>query len=373
MTRAPGTAAAPHVVVDVRLARAAGHRTYIRNLVPRLAALTPAWRWSLVGDAELLRREEWAQGDNIAIVHCGAPVYGLREQIELPLRVPRDADLYWATHYNVPLALRKPLVVTMHDAAHLRLPEYTTKSLRHAYARFMFKAALARASAIVCNSEFTRRELLELVGSPAAPITVVHMGIDESWFQRDESLAPVEPPYFVFVGNLKPHKNVRTLLAAFRNLEGQVAERLVIVGKADRLMTPDTSVLDEITSLGERVVMAGELADDQLRALVRSATALIMPSLYEGFGFPPLEAMAAGCPAIVARSASLPEVCGDAAVYFDARDAGQLSQAMLKLAKDAQLRCKLVERGRAHARAFNWDVSAGKTLEVLQGVLAAGS
>jgi glycosyltransferase involved in cell wall biosynthesis len=118
-------------------------------------------------------------------------------------------------------------------------------------------------------------------------------------------------------------------------------------------------------------MLAGELTDAQLRAVVRGATALIMPSVYEGFGFPPLEAMAAGCATIVSRSASLPEVCGDASIYFDALDIRGLADAMLTLSRDAEKRREMVERGRIHARRFDWDVSARNTLAVIRNTLGA--
>jgi glycosyltransferase involved in cell wall biosynthesis len=371
--RAASAVTTPHVAVDVRLARAAGHRTYIRNILPRLARLTPSWRWSLIGDAESLGREEWAQGDRIAIVNCAAPVYGMREQLELPLRVPANTDIYWAPHYNVPVALRKRMVVTIHDLAHLRLREYTGRPLRHMYARLMFRAAVAKASAIVCVSEFTRSELSAVLGASTTRATVVHQGIDEAWFRADHGVPTVQPPYFVFVGSLKPHKNLRTLIAAFRRLDARAPERLVIVGKRDGLRTPDQAVLGEIATLGDRAIMTGDLSDAEIVTLIGRATALIMPSMYEGFGFPPLEAMAAGCPAIVSKSASLPEVCGEAALYFDARDSEQLCQAMLRVASDSTLRRSLIERGRAQARRFSWDSAAGKTLDVLASALGTVS
>ena len=361
-----------HVVVDARLATAAGHRTYIRNIVPRMAALTPEWRWSLLGERPRLSVEPWVRNLGLPIADVSAPVYGLAEQIRIPMRIPKDADLFWSMHYNIPLAARVPVIATIHDAAHLRLPEYRARPLHHGYARIMFHAALARASAVIFNSEFTRREVMELVGEPRATGTVVHMGIDEAWFEPVRETPALEPPYFVFVGNLKPHKNVQTLLAAFRRIAADVPERLVLAGRTEGLRTRDNAALSEIEAAGTRVVLAGEVSDEQLRAVVASATALVMPSLYEGFGFPPLEAMAAGCATIVSRCASLPEVCGDSPLYFDARDAGELAAAMLAVSRDSELRRRLIERGRRHARRYTWDASATASLAVLDRALGNG-
>jgi glycosyltransferase involved in cell wall biosynthesis len=365
---------APHIVVDARLAHASGHRTYIRNLVPRLARLTPIWRWSLLGDEARLREEDWVRESKLPIIACDADIYGVREQLEVPWRVPRDTSLFWATHYNVPLAVRSPVVVKIHDVAHLRLPEYTSHLLRRAYARTMVGAALRRAREVICDSAFTRDELVALFGPRAGRrATVIHLGIDEGWYRPGEATPRVAPPYFVFVGNLKPHKNARTLVAAYRSIAGVVAERLVIVGKVDDLRTPDRALLQDIQELGDRVVMVGELPDPELRAVVRHATALVLPSLHEGFGFPPLEAMAAGCPAIVSRSGSLPEVCGDAATYVDAMDRHGLADALRVMSGDLASRRRMADRGIQHARTFRWDVSAERTLAVLRRALDHGA
>lgn len=359
------SAAAPHLVVDVRLARAGGHRTYLHNVVPRIARLRPEWRWTLIGDPNDAPPGGWST-ERVTMVPCDAPMYSVREQMALPRHVPRNATLYWAPHYNVPLAVRMPMFVTIHDLAHVRLREYTSKPLRYAYAKAMLRVAVAKAASIVCVSEFSRRELAAEVGQIDRPVDVVHHGIVDEWFAAEPTPSPVEPPYFVFVGSLKPHKNVRALLAAFRSLPAHLAERLVIADSAFRLETEDADVVHAIQEMGGRVLRKSKLSDVELRALVRHATALVQPSTYEGFGLPPLEAMAAGVPVIASRSASLPEVCGDAAVYFDASDVTQLGERLLAVASDASMRADLSTRGRARARTFTWDDSARGTLAALE-------
>lgn len=362
---------AAHIAVDVRLASSAGHRTFVRNLLPRMARLAPTWRWSVIGDSKSLHQESWVAACGARVVHCDARVYGIREQLEVPFRVPGDADLLWATHYNVPLLLRTPLVATVHDVAHLRLPEYTTSKLRRTYSRVMFAGLVAKARAVMCISEFSRRELAAVAPASANRAVVVPLGVDDTWYGPETAASPVETPYFVFVGNLKPHKNVGVLLDAMRRVGESVRERLVIVGNSD-LRTPDRAVLESVRSLGERVVLTGPLPDAELRAVVRCATALVMPSLYEGFGLPPLEAMAAGCPVISSRSGSLPEVCGEAALSFDARDAAELARILERVSSSESLRANLTRLGREQARKFSWEESAAAALAVLRGALTSG-
>ena len=351
-----------HVAMDVRLARSSGHRTYITNLLPRIAALAPSWRWSLLGDASWLAGESWAAFPGARIVHVGSPIYSVAEQIELAVRMPRTADLFWAPHYSIPLFSRTPLAATVHDLAHLRLPEYTRSIAKSVYARTMLTALRRRAREVICVSDFTRRELQAVVGE-VARATVVHNAVDAAWFDSpDTAPPPLGAPYFLFVGNLKPHKNVGTLLDAWRLLAADVAEFVVVVGRSEGIRTGDRG-LDGLP--GDRVRHIEHIDDAGLRALVRGATALVFPSLYEGFGLPPLEAMAAGRPVIAARTETMTEIGGDVPLYFEPKDARGLADLMRRVSGDAALRDRLGARGREQAAKFTWDRAARETHTVL--------
>lgn len=353
-----------HVAVDVRMAADSGIGTYIRNVVPRVAALEPDWTFTLLGHARALETSEWARFPSARMVHCGAPIYSIREQLELVARTPRTATIFWSPHYNIPLLVRQPLVVTVHDLAHLRLPEHTHSIARSLYARSLFAAVRRRARVVICVSAFSRSEFNALVGEPRGISETVHNGVDESWFADDDGgPSPVEGRYFLVVGNLKPHKNVRVVLEAMRQLDQDV--KLVLVGRTDGMRTVDTSLGEALGALGPRVALRGEVREEELRRYVRNATALVLASTYEGFGLPPLEAMACGTPALVSRAASLPEVCGDAAVYFDPADAAGLATAMRRVLTDAALRDSLAAQGRAHARTFQWSRTAERVRQLL--------
>lgn len=365
-----------HVVVDARMARDSGIGTYIRNTVGRVAALSPEWRFTLLGDRSVLERqhEGWARHANTMIADCRAPIYGIREQFVLRARIPRDAGLYWAPHYNIPTFSTVPLVATVHDLAHLRLPEHTQNPMRRVYARTMYRALHARARAVLCDSTFTLNEYRALVGERTnGAAEVVHAGVDETWFSIPDSPSPEPRPYFLFVGNLKPHKNVGLVLEAMRLAAGPPSDTLlVIIGRRDGMRTRDDTLATMAAALGERVRFLGEVDEDALRRYVKNAAALVFPSLYEGFGLPPLEAMAAGTPAIVSRAASLPEVCGDAALYVDPTNAADLASAMQRVLGSAELREDLARRGRERARGFSWDATARATRDVLARAIEAG-
>lgn len=353
------------------MAWSSGIGSYIRNLLPAVARMSPDWRFTAIMSPGA--NAAWINLPNVSVATARSAIYTVREQLELPFKIPRDADAVWATHYNVPLLPRRRLMVTVHDLAHLRLPEFTGSALKRAYTRVMF-GRVRRADGILFDSRFTEGEFVSLVGPPAGVSAVVHLGIAEEWFARplDEAAAPPESqrqPYFVYVGNVKPHKGVRTLLEAFEIVRGSMDAGLVIIGRHEDLRTADRTIAARAAAL--QVPLLGELPGAEVRRYVRHATGLVLPSTYEGFGFPPLEAMAAGCPAIVSRAGSLPEVCRDAALYVSPGDAAALAEAMLSVARDGELRRRLISRGVAHARRFDWATAAAATRAVLARVLSA--
>ena len=358
----------PAVAIDVRMLRHAGIGTYIRHVVPRVVAARPSWRFTLLAPREV--PSDWVQSSHATIVACGSGIYSIREQVELPARAPRGVDLFWSPHYNVPVLSRAPLVVTVHDVCHLALPELYGAGLRQQYARSMFGTVRRRAREVIFDSDFSRDEFLRLVGAPKRA-TTIHLGVDRDWFAPLSGESPRFRPYILFVGSTKPHKNLGALLAAFEQIRDSVPHDLVIVG-GQKQRTTDGGALDLASRLGDRVATVADADDDVLKRYVAHAAALVLPSLYEGFGLPPLEAMAAGCPAIVSSAASLPEVCGHAALYCDPRDPDDLARQLVRVLKDARLREQLINTGRSHAARFDWDVCARRTTEVLERALCSG-
>ena len=358
------------VAIDVRMADAPGIGTYLRNLVPRVLAARPAWRFVLLGRAPTIDRLGWNELENASVQAFNAPIYSVREQLSVTSRRNGGIDAFWSPHYNIPLWGRAPLVVTVHDVIHLARPEYTQSASKRWYARHMFASIRRRAAAILTVSEFTKGEFLRLVGTPRAPITVAHNGVDERWFHSESPARVPRAPYILCVASLKPHKNLVALIDAFARLRDRLPHDLLIVGPVDGLRTTDTAVLGRAAACGDRVHLTGEVSDAALRSLVAGASALVHPSLYEGFGLPPLEAMACGCPCLVSQTTALPEVCGDAALYCNPADPTDIAARLYQLLTDERLRRDLSTRGRARAATFQWSRTAERTLEVLDHVLA---
>ena len=351
----------------MRMVQSAGIGTYLQELVPRLFKVLSQPAFCLLGRADLLRGFSWAQHPNIRIIDCRAGIYSLREQVELPMRIPRDTTLYWSPHYNIPLWYRGPLLVTVHDTFHLAMPQFVEGWHRRAYARLMFRAVRAKAAAIVCVSRFARDQLLQFVPEGRQDVTVVHNGVDVSWFAPVPGGPPHGKPYVLFVGSVKPHKNLSRLLEAFALLQTHIPHDLVIIGRREGLITGDASAMAMASAMSDRVICVGELdhGDERLRRFYRYADVLVMPSLYESFGLPALEALASGCPVIVSRVAGLPEVYGEGAMYCDPYDPSDIAERIRLMVSDRGVRERYLTAGQAVATQYDWDTTVEKLAAVV--------
>ncbi|NPT46122.1 glycosyltransferase [Paraburkholderia sp. 1N] len=272
-----------------------------------------------------------------------------------------------------PLFARRQ-VVMMHDVAVYDLPENYSWKFRLWY-RFAFSILKHSASHIVTVSEFSKKRIMARLGIDASRISVVWNGVDH--FDRiaaDQSILSrlnlQHDGYVLAVGNLSVGKNLARVLAAIEQLSERHDWKFVVVGGCDlRIFNPKAKAGYD---LSKNIIAAGFVSDGELRALYENAACFVFPSLYEGFGLPPLEAMLCGCPVVVSREASLPEICGDAAVYCDARSVEDIADKVAQLMGDAALRDTWRARGRAHARHFRWERSARQLLDVLERQLGAG-
>ncbi|MEP6494702.1 MAG: glycosyltransferase family 1 protein [bacterium] len=359
---------APRVSIDVRMINHSGIGTYVRNVVPRIVRLLPEWRYTLLAARNAPIPGEWTSLASMDVVQCSSDIYSVAEQLELPFRQSPASDVFWSPHYNAPLLARGKLVVTVHDVGHLALADLYGGALRQTYARSMFAGVRRRASRIIFVSNFSRSEFEHYVGVPPRGSTVIRNGVDASWFAIPSGKSPHPRPYLLFIGSVKPHKNLGGVLRALETAGDAYRGDLVVVGDRVDQRTIDRNSLALAAQLGERVHFAGRIDDAALRAYVAHAEALVMPSLYEGFGLPPLEAMAAGCPCIVSTRGGLPETCGDAALYCDAADPANIARQIVRMTTEPGLREEYVRRGRGQARGFSWDTCAVETAALLRSL-----
>ena len=357
------------ITIDARWINTSGIGTYLKNILPYVISEFPNYHFCLLGSISELNAFDWAQSPNVVIVSSKSGMYTFAEQVELIFKIPAESKLYWATHYNIPLLYRGKQLVTVYDIFHLAMPILVDGWHKFIYAKVMFNMVRFRASAILTISQFSRQEFIRLVGPVRHPVYPIHLGVAPAWFNIQTGLRPYENKYILFVGNVKAHKNLMALVESFESIYLSIPHDLVIVGKREGFITGDSGVVNAAVGLGARVYFTGYIDDQSVRQYVAHAEALVFPSLYEGFGLPPLEAMAAGCPVLVSDAGPMPEVCGDAALYCDPYNINDMAEKLLLILNDESLRSTLRQRGLEHAGNFTWDRCAEQTCEVIRGLL----
>ena len=367
------------IAIDARKLRDYGIGTYIRNLLRHLSRIDSRTEYVLFcRGADCAATEEL--GENFRAVPEPARPYSAREQLRIPMDLRREGvDLFHAPHYVLPPLTPCKSVVTIHDCIHLRFPQYLPNRLAYAYARSSLWFATHRSNRVLTVSEASKRDILRYFHVPEAKIDVIYNAIDERFgeppapeeIERVRDRYQLNAPYVLYAGNIKPHKNLERLIEAFHMLRRGDLEhvKLLIIGdEISKYATLRRAV--HRYKLHKHVRFFGFVPDKTLAVLYRLARAFVFPSLYEGFGLPPLEAMASGTPVITSNLSSLPEVVGDAALLIDPYDASAIADAMRRVLLDSDLREDLRQRGLRRVSEFSWDRSVRRVREIYEEVLA---
>lgn len=344
------------ILFDARHIRQSGIGTYIRTQIPHLERVTAdrGLRLAVLTDADSAPTMHDATRVITASPHDAAMYTAAEQQVwQHALHACRPRAL-WVPHYPFPLALLNPrdravrLFTTVHDTLHVEDAALSNQGrARRTYAAAMLRLDARRAATVFTPSDATARRLGETTRS--ARVLVTPIPVDDVWFTTDGLPdSGVEHPFLLYVGNVKRHKNLVLLLEAFTRISADVPHRLVIAGGGETLRTADDRVARIVGELGSRVEVTGQVPFDRLRALVAGSDMLIMPSLYEGAGLPPLEAMASRTAVLASDIPVLRETCGDGADFFDPHDPRALAQLLIRLCGDDDARRALAERGFAH-------------------------
>jgi glycosyltransferase involved in cell wall biosynthesis len=360
------------IAIDARKLHDYGIGTYVRNLVRQLARQNGPDTYVVLcrrTDAAFVRE----LGPKFEPLVEVAGTYSLLEQFSVPLALKRASiDLFHAPHYVVSPLTACPTVVTIHDCIHLRFPQYLPSRAAHLYARAMMTIAARRARRILTVSHASKEDILRYLKVPASKIEVIYNALDERLaasptlddISRVRERFLLTSPFVLYAGNIKPHKNVDRLIEAFSILRrrGNDAKLLIIGDEISKY--PNLRRLVHRFQLHQYVRFLGFIPDETLAVLYRLATVFVFPSLYEGFGLPPLEAMASGTPVITSNVSSLPEVVGDAALLIDPMSPSAIAAAMARVLNDSALRQDLVRRGYERVKAFSWERSVRRVREV---------
>ncbi len=363
--------------IDARMLRYSGIGKYIQNLIENLARIDRKNQYILfVKENDLGICKINQENFNFQVVR--ASLFSPREQLSLPIEIKRNRlDTFHTPHFNLPLFSPVKKVVTIHDLIPSIFPKARSSRLSRLYYRFMNSQAAKKAGKIIVDSKNTKKDLLKFFKILEGKIEVIYGGVSERFkpVNDTESLEAIKKKFnstknfLLYVGLRKPHKNLVSLIKVLGILRGKMDFdiQLVIVGKKDPRFTQVEEAAKKL-DLVEEVLSLGEVSDEDLVLLYNAAQIFLFPSLYEGFGLPPLEAMACGTPVISSNTSSLPEVLGDAALLIDPNDTNKWVEKIKAVLTSEDLRKKLKRKGLERARHFSWKRAAQDTLKVYESL-----
>lgn len=375
------------IVMDARHVRDFGVGTYIRNLTQALAKVDHETRYTLVthkGDAHFLS----GLPDNFRLLYFEGRDTDSQEHFRFPMFLRGLGDLYHIPLAMVPLLMPKPYVVTIHDISRLMFDQ--TPGWRYNMRRIRFRRGLLRARQIIAVSEATMADAESLLGTPLERMRLIYNAPDPRFFdhtppsdaraggpdailherRRILERYQITSPFLLYAGTIRPQKNIPRLVEAFAVVRGELENhpdfkdlRLVIIGdEISRFPAVRRAVVQ--TRMENAVRFLGFVPFDTLRVFYETAQVFVFPSLYEGFGLPPLEAMASGTPVVTSNVSSLPEVVGEAAMIVNPENVFDIARGIKEVLLDDELRYRLVAEGLEQARRFNWERTARQVLEV---------
>jgi glycosyltransferase involved in cell wall biosynthesis len=364
--------------IDARIfgSQYTGIGRYVQELVEQMAKLAPQHEFVLFMNEPQFH--EYEAPKNVKKVLVNAHHYSLKEQWSFFWKLRKaKLDLMHFTHFNAPILYKKSSVVTIHD---LTLSFYPGKKMnswlhRKAY-HLTLSHAVKHAKKVIAVSENTKLDLIKVLGTPDEKITVIYEGVGENFTPREdkEGLAElikkygITKDYLLYTGVWRSHKNLINLIRAFAILKQDESFdlQLVITGKEDPYYPEVRRTVKEL-GLEYSVIFPGMVPEDELTALYQGAFTYVFPSLYEGFGLPPLEAMRCGTPVVASKASCLPEICGENnALFFDPYDPEDMANSIRRVWLDGDLRKDLRDRGLRHSRKFSWKSMAEETLALYE-------
>ncbi|MEA5511178.1 glycosyltransferase family 1 protein [Crocosphaera sp. UHCC 0190] len=350
--------------LSLLLSKPTGITVYANNVFPYLKSLQPT----------LLASQQYQDFNTYLVPNNLTPEQGTKghlsrliwTQFSLPkLYTKLQASLLFSPVPEAPLYSKCRSVVMVHDLIPLRFPN--KKSPLTPYFKYYIPQVLKQAEHIICNSQATAKDIHDMFKISTNKITPILLAYDQQHFKPlDRKKDAVTIPYFLYLGRHDPHKNVNRIVEAFAKLKNNQNYQLWLAGPTDKRYTPKLIQQAQELGLEKRVKILDYVEYEQLAILLNQALALVFPSLWEGFGFPVLEAMGCGTPVITSNISSLPEVAGEAALLIDPYNVEEITASMEKIARDDELRSQLKTLGLQQAKKFRWEQTGKQTLEILE-------
>lgn len=355
------------IAIDARMIEMSGIGVYIQHLMGQ-----GIYDYAFGNEAEIRQYDK-----SVKVIPYDAAIYSPLEQISFPNKEVKKAgiQLVHFPHYNVPISYKGDFVVTVHDLTHIILPEFLGNRLKYYYAKILMAHALKKAKHIFTVSQNSKRDICNIFNIDPDKISITYDAVDSNFQNKDRKTiaylyAKYEIPHkkkiLLYVGNLKPHKNLSRLLKALSCMEDKEEYCLILVGKA--FTSLELHNQEKMLKIDHLVIHTGLVSKEELIDLYNLADLFVFPSLYEGFGIPPLEAMACGTPVAVSNNSSMPEVVGEAAVFFDAENVDSIVKAIKVLQNEKCIR-DLIELGYKRPNLFKWEDAIETVREEIQKIV----
>ena len=365
------------IVLDARMINHSGIGTYIKCVI---SALLNDYDLTLIIEEQRIIDQTWL--NKVKIVECTAPIYSFREQIRLPLEIP-PCEIFLSPHYNIPLlpVKAKKRIVIIHDVNHLVFFKQLSL-IQKRYAKLFLKRATSISDTVITVSNFSEGEIRKYIGKIDKNIYVLYYGIDDSLMREQHQ--PEEPnrirskynlpdKYILYVGSAKPHKNFNVLLKAFNLLLKDFPDQKLVVVGLSKIQVNQSNFLESIVLKNKKLltslIFTDYVSDSDLQLIYKHAKFLVFPSYYEGFGLPPLEAMINYCPVVASNAASIPEVCGNAALYFDPQNELELYKKMKIFLLELNLRNDFIQKGTENLARFKMESFKSKLNRIIEDTL----
>lgn len=352
-----------------------GISRYIRELVDHITTIDTENTYVVFLSQEMF--DVFQAPPHVEKVRTDAPYYSLSEQTKFLQALYRaELDLMHFTHFNAPILYLDPCVVTIHDITLSKFPGQKMNTWFHKKAyQLSIWSVVKKSKHIITVSDHTKKDLHEMFQIPLEKMSTIYLGVDgfepvsKTVLEKTKKKFGIKKKCFLYVGVWRNHKNLVHLIDAFNVLrEGGLDVQLLMTGKESPYY-PEIRDMISQSPYRDDIITPGFVSEEDLHALYASTDVLVNPSFYEGFGIPPLEAMASGNVVTVSNATSHPEICGDAALYFDPNSVSDMARIMKQGITDETVRTKLREKGLERAKMFRWDKTAKETLNVYQKIL----
>ena len=364
------------VYIDCRHYDGSGIGTYIENLIKQYQHIPTEYAISL------LTRKNYSKSDlqfsKFNKIAYDEPIYSLKEQYKWISKISPSGLLH-VPHYNAPLLFPGKLIVTVHDICHVVMRHYFPGILKKVYSTLFLRQILRKSDHIITVSNFSKSEIRRYFNIPGNKISVIYNGVNSIFnpICQEEAQGVIQKyklptSYLLFLGNIKPHKNIGGLIDSYQKALAQNSKipPLVMLGRYSKLSSDvlDSTKRFQKLQANGKIIFPGYLPTQDLPAIYSQAKIFLFPSFYEGFGLPVIEAMACGTPVIASNCSAIPEIAGQAAVLVDPHNSMSLAHCIVQLDKDRNWRMRLIQKGLAHAKQYSWKKAAMEHLKIYRQI-----